>query len=47
VTPNIPTGKVYPDPPVGGGQRLHPYGRDDLCLSALGGAPQVGSEVEM
>ncbi|RSH84048.1 hypothetical protein EHS25_005293 [Saitozyma podzolica] len=47
VTPNIPTGKVYPDPPVGGGQRLHPYGRDDLCLSALGGAPQVGSEVEI
>jgi hypothetical protein len=42
--PTIPFGAVYADPP-GAGQRLHPAGRDDLCVTVMNGYPQSGEEV--
>ncbi|GFZ48292.1 hypothetical protein JCM24511_06040 [Saitozyma sp. JCM 24511] len=42
--PTIPFGAVYDDPP-GAGQRLHPAGRDDLCVTVANGYPQSGEEV--
>ncbi|WWC90286.1 uncharacterized protein L201_005219 [Kwoniella dendrophila CBS 6074] len=32
VSPNIPYGQVYEDHPIEKGQRIHPYGRPDLCV---------------
>lgn len=46
VLPNVPKGTVYPDPSTGG-RRIHPFGRDDLCMTVQGGAAFSGGEVQM
>jgi hypothetical protein len=46
VLPNVPQGTVYPDI-AGQGKRIHPYGRDDLCVTIQGGQATSGSLVQM
>lgn len=46
VLPNVPRGNVYTDP-AGGGKRIHPFNRDDLCLTVQGGSAFVGALVEV
>ena len=46
VLPNVPRGNVYTDP-SGGGKRIHPFNRDDLCLTVQGGSAFSGALVEV
>lgn len=43
---SIPTGVVYPDP-AGGGHRIHPNGRDDLCVTVQNGYAAIGTAVQI
>ncbi|WWC57488.1 uncharacterized protein I303_100020 [Kwoniella dejecticola CBS 10117] len=47
INPSIPSGKVYVDKPNGKGRRIHPYGRQDLCVMVGNGVASVNQLVDI
>jgi hypothetical protein len=44
---NVPRGKVYNDNGGHQGKRIHPYNRDDLCLTVQGGQASIGTPIQV
>jgi hypothetical protein len=44
---NVPRGKVYDDNGGRRGKRIHPYNRDDLCLTVQGGKASIGTPIQV